>query len=131
MYKNSKSTTEIVGYLSKTPELRYTNSGTAVTSISIPVNFQIGKGDEAVEETTWHNISLFGKLAEIVAKNLVKGSMVSVTARLRPARAWVAEGSDEPRASVELVANDVVFLGPKRTEEASEAADVTEDEIPF
>ena len=130
MFKNSKSVTEIVGYLSKTPELRFTNSGTPVTSISIPVNFQMGTGDNATEETTWHNISIFGKLAEIVAENLVKGSMVSVTARLRPARAWVAEGSDEARASVELVANEVVFLGAKVAKDESPEY-VVEDEIPF
>jgi single-strand DNA-binding protein len=127
MFKNSFSKTHVVGYLAQNPELRFTNNGTPVTSIRIPVNYVMGSGDDAKEETTWHNIAIFGKMAEVIAEHLVKGSMVTVDARLRPARAW-AGNDGEARASVELIADEVTFMGKKVQ---SETPDVTEEEIPF
>jgi len=131
MFKNSMSNTTIIGYLAQDPELRHTASGTAVTSLRIPVNYTFKTGDEENEETTWHNVSCFGKTAEVVAGNLVKGSMVAVKARLRPARAWQSDGHDEPRASIELVADEVVFMGRRMKDAAAANDDVDLGEIPF
>ncbi len=106
----------IVGSLAKDPEMRYTPSGQAVTSFSLPVNRKYtASSGEQVQETTWYRISTWGKRAEICNQYLKKGSIVGITGRLVPDKATggprVYQKQDGSYgASFEVQADDVRFL---------------------
>ena len=74
----------IVGTMGKDPELRYIPSGQALANFSVATNrrWKNGKTDEWDEETCWHNIVVWGELAENVAASLSKGNRVMVSGRL-------------------------------------------------
>ena len=103
----------LIGRLTKDPEMRYTPSGQPVTSFSIATNrYTSGADGERREFTDYHNIVAWniGKrtLAQLVADNLRKGSLVYIEGRLQT-RSW--EGQDgQKRRATEVVANDVEFL---------------------
>ncbi len=74
----------LVGTLGKDPEIRYTQSGTAVTEVSIATNESWkDKNGEKQERTEWHRITFWGKLAEIAGEYLKKGAQVYVEGSLR------------------------------------------------
>ena len=135
----------IVGNLGKDPEMRYTPSGTPVTSLSVATNRKYtGSDGQVVKETTWFRVSVFGKMAESCAQYLKKGSAVLVEGRLTPDKT-----SGGPRtyqrqdgtmgATYEVFANTVRFLssrgeggpGPAPTPGEEEVPVGNEDEIPF
>ncbi len=135
----------IVGNLGKDPEMRYTPSGTPVTSLSVATNRKYtGSDGQVVKETTWFRVSVFGKSAETCATYLKKGSAVLVEGRLTPDKAsggprTYQRPDGTPGATYEVAANTVRFLssrgegGPSPAPAASEE-DVpagSEDEIPF
>ena len=107
---------ELIGRLTRDPEMRYTPSGQPVTSFSIATNrYSSGADGERKEFTDYHNIVAWniGKrnLAQQVADFLHKGSLVYVEGRLQT-RSW--EGQDgQKRRATEVVANDVQFLEPR------------------
>jgi single-strand DNA-binding protein len=74
----------IVGKLAQEPTLRYTSGGLGLCSFSIPVNRTYKVNEEKVKETTWYNLTAFGKTAEIISKYFVKGSQIIVEGRLQP-----------------------------------------------
>jgi single-strand DNA-binding protein len=130
----------IVGRLGKDPEMRYTPSGSAVTSFSIATDHQYtGSDGQKVKETMWFRISAWGKQAETCNQYLKKGSMVLVEGRLTGdknggPRVWT-DKEGNPRASFEVSASTVRFLSSKAESEALGSAessgDVAPDEIPF
>ncbi len=74
----------IVGNLGRDPEMRYTPSGTPVTSLNVATNRKYtGSDGQVVKETTWFRVSVFGKQAEACAQYLKKGSSVLVEGRLQ------------------------------------------------
>jgi single-strand DNA-binding protein len=79
----------VIGHLGQKPELRYIpTSGAAVTGFSVATNdVFLDKQGQKQERVDWHNIVVFGKLAETCAKYLDKGREVYVEGRLRT-RAW-------------------------------------------
>jgi single-strand DNA-binding protein len=126
----------IVGNLGKDPEMRYTPSGTPVTSMSIATNRKYtGSDGQVVKETTWFRVSVFGKMAETVAQYLKKGSAVLVEGRLTPDK-----NSGGPRtyqrqdgtmgATYEVFANNVRFLGSRGEGSAGPASTPSEEEVP-
>ncbi len=105
-------TTTIVGYLGGDPEMRYTPSGTPVTSFSVAVNRKWnGKDGEQQEKTTWFRVTAWRKLAENCTQYLHKGSLVLVEGDI-DVSAWTGQDG-QPRASLELTARSVRFLSPK------------------
>ncbi|HOI17855.1 MAG TPA: single-stranded DNA-binding protein, partial [Geobacteraceae bacterium] len=78
----------LIGNLGKDPEVRYTTSGTAVASFSLATSERLkNKGGEWEERTEWHNITLWGRLAEIAGEYLAKGKSVYLEGRLQT-RKW-------------------------------------------
>lgn len=74
----------VLGRLGQDPEIRYTNSGTAVATLSVATSRKYkDKQSEKVEETEWHRVSLFDRLAEIAGEYLKKGSIVYIEGRLK------------------------------------------------
>lgn len=97
----------LIGALGKDPEIRYTQSGTAVASFSMATSEKI-KGDE---KTEWHNITAWGKTAEICGEYLSKGKQCCVTGKIQTRKWQDRDGKDH--YSTEIVAERVVLLGGK------------------
>lgn len=104
----------IVGRLGGDPEMRFTQDGKAVTSFSVAV-------DAGKDKTTWFRVSAWEKLAETCNQYLQKGKQVLVEGRVS-ASAYLKDG--EARASLDLTAHTVKFLGAKGDE-------FKPDDVPF
>jgi single-strand DNA-binding protein len=103
---------QIVGNVTRDPEMRYTPNGQAVCSFSVATNRR-WKGNDGTnqEATEFHNIVAWGKLAEITSQYLKKGNKVYIEGRLQT-RSW--EGQDGgKRNRTEIVAEIVIFITPK------------------
>jgi single-strand DNA-binding protein len=127
----------VIGHLGQKPELRYVpTSGTAVTGFSVATNdVFLDKQGQKQERVDWHNIVVFGKLAETCAKYLDKGREVYVEGRLRT-RAWEPNDRGSKQYRTEIVAFSVQFLGARPTDVPqsdieSPSGMIDEDIIPF
>lgn len=101
----------LIGNLGKSPELRNTGkSSVANFSIATKETYTDAEGKRQ-SSTEWHNVSVFGGLADTVAKHLKKGSKVSIEGRLRT-RKW-EDKEGVTRYSTEVIANEVIFLDAK------------------
>jgi single-strand DNA-binding protein len=101
----------LIGNLGKDPETRYTAGGSAVTNIRIATNetWKDKQTGEQQERTEWHAVVFFGRLAEIAAEYLRKGSTVYVEGRLQTRKWQDKDGQD--RYTTEIVANEMQMLG--------------------
>lgn len=99
-----------IGNLGNEPEMRYTAVGKAVTTFSMATSRKYkGENDQLVEETTWHKIVTWDKLAESCNKSLSKGAPVYVQGRINN-RSW-EDDTGVKHYSSEIVASSVIFLG--------------------
>jgi len=106
----SYSHTTIIGNLGEDPKMRYTPDGTPVCNFSVAVNRQWTNQDGTKgEETTWFTVTTWQGLAESCNKYLKKGRQVFVAGKVT-ASAW-KDREGEARATLELTARDVRFLG--------------------
>ncbi len=120
--------TIIIGNVGREPELRYLESGVAVCDFSVAATRRWKSADgETREETTWFRVTAWRGLAETVNQYVHKGMQIMVTGRIA-ASAYKAEDG-EARATLELTAQDIQFLG-RRPENNTNDIDVP-DEIPF
>jgi single-strand DNA-binding protein len=103
----------LVGNLGKDPETRYMPSGSAVTNLTLATSesWKDKQSGEAQERTEWHKIAMFGRLAEIAAEYLRKGSQVYIEGKLRTRKWQDKEGKD--RYTTEIVADEMQMLGGK------------------
>jgi len=106
----SLNSVNIMGNLTRDPELKYTNSGRSVCNMSIANNRIYTKNGEKVTEVSYFDIEIWGVVAENCAKYLTKGSGVIVEGRLKQDR-WEKDGKTQSR--VRIAANSVHFM-PKR-----------------
>ena len=100
----------LVGNLTRDPELRYIPSGTAVSDIGLAVNDRIKRGDQWVDETTFVDITLWGRTAEIANEYLSKGSPVLIEGRLKLDR-WEKDG--QKHSKLKVVGDKLQMLGGK------------------
>jgi single-strand DNA-binding protein len=100
----------LVGNLGAAPELRYTASGQAVANLRLATTERwVNKSGERSENTEWHRVVAWGKLAEICGQYLQKGKQVYIEGKIRT-RQW-QDQSGQKRYTTEIVANDMVMLG--------------------
>ncbi len=120
---------QLIGNLTRDPELRYTPNGTAVCSFSIATNRNwTTESGEKREEAEFHRIVAWNKLAEICSQFLVKGRKVYVEGRLST-RNWNAQDGTQ-RTTTEIIINDMILLDSRRAEEEKIEGDVeTKDEV--
>jgi len=106
---------QLIGYLGKDPENRFTANGKAVANFSIATSesWKDKDGDQQ-EKTEWHNIVMFDKVAEIAEKYLKKGSRVYVEGKLQTRKWEDKEGKD--RYTTEIVVNQLLMLDGKPDE---------------
>jgi single-strand DNA-binding protein len=121
----------LVGTLGKDPEQRYMPNGNAVCNISVATSEQWKdkQTGEKQERTEWHRVSMFGKLAEIAAEYLRKGSQVYLEGKIQTRKWQDKEGKD--RYSTEIVADQMQMLGGKRDSSAPAAGETLSQAAPF
>lgn len=100
----------LVGNLTRDPELRYIPSGTAVSEIGLAVNDRVKKGDQWVDETTFVDVTLWARTAEVANQYLNKGSSVLIEGRLK-LDTWEKDG--QKRSKLRVVADKMQMLGGK------------------
>lgn len=107
----------LIGNLGKDPEVRYTQGGQAVCNFSIATSERWNDKDGAAQERTeWHNVTVWGKSAEHCGQYLAKGRSVYVEGKIQTREYQDKEGVT--RKAVDIVANNVTFLGGGKGEGA-------------
>ena len=137
----------LVGNLGQKPEMRYTQTNTAVATLSIATSESWKDKDsgEQREKTEWHRVVFFGKLAEIAEQYLDKGSQLYVEGKLQTRKWQDKEGND--RYTTEILGNEMNMLGGRQasgdgggaydqSQSASQSApsqesQISEEDIPF
>lgn len=102
---------QIIGNLGRDPEVRYTPNGAAICNVTIATSRQWkdkNSGDR-VEETEWHRVVFYDRLAEIAGEYLKKGRSVYVEGRLKTRKWQDKEGKDN--YTTEIVAAEMQMLG--------------------
>ena len=108
----------LIGNLTRDPELRYTPQGTAVCTIGIATNRSWATDNgERKEETEFHRIVAWNKLAELCGQLLFKGRKVFVEGRLST-RTWVSNTDNQQHTVTEIIIEDMILLDSKRQEGA-------------
>ncbi|PND29964.1 single-stranded DNA-binding protein [Achromobacter pulmonis] len=104
----------LIGNLGKDPEVRYTAEGAAVCSVLIATTHQWKDKatGERREETEWHRVVFYGRLAEIVGEYLRKGRTVFVEGRLKT-RKWQDADTGTDRYTTEIIADQMQMLGDR------------------
>ena len=100
----------LIGNLGRDPEIRYTGSGNAVANLSLATTRRYrGRDGQQQEETEWHRVVMFSRLAEIAGEYLRKGSQCYIEGRLQT-RKW-QDNNGQDRYTTEVVANEMQMLG--------------------
>jgi single-strand DNA-binding protein len=100
----------LIGNLGADPETRYTPSNMAITKVRLATTEvrRVRDSNDTQEHTEWHRVTLFGKLGEIAAQYLRKGSKVFVEGKLRTSKYQGQDGQD--RWSTEIIADNMQML---------------------
>jgi len=146
----------LIGNLGKDPEIKYTPGGMPVARLTLATNERYkDKEGNWQDRTEWHNLVAFQRTAEIAGEYLKKGRTVYIEGALRTS-SWDDKESGQKKYKTEVIVNDLVMLGggergegaggggrtrgaaansgmdQRAPEEAhSQAAEITDDDIPF
>jgi single-strand DNA-binding protein len=103
----------LIGNLGRDPEVRYTPSGSAVCNVSLATtrNWKNKDSGEKVEETEWHRVVFYDRLAEIAGEYLKKGRPIYVEGRLKT-RKWQDKDGVE-KYTTEVIAEEMKMLGSR------------------
>lgn len=106
--------TTLLGRVGADAEMRYTQSGTAVTSFSVAIdNSYKDKSGNKVDNTMWYRVTCWGKLAEVVSEYVVKGMTVLAEGEMTQPNVWQDKQGNQ-RANLELKAFTVKFVSGGR-----------------
>jgi single-strand DNA-binding protein len=125
----------LIGRLGADPEIRYTQDGTPVASLSLATSRSVKKGDQWEDETDWHKVIAWRKLAEICERYLNKGSQIYVEGQIRT-RSWEDKDGNK-RYVTEVHAQDIQMLDSRKerqgggSEGAQAPSPPVEDDVPF
>ena len=131
----------LVGNLGNDPDVKYTQGGMAITTISVATTYaRKDKDGNQQEKTEWHRVKLFGKLGEIAGEYLKKGSQVFIRGRIEYGS---YEKDGVKQYTTDIVADEMQMLGSKgggeqqserprrQRQEPKPASDFADDDIPF
>lgn len=110
----------LIGHLGRDPEVKFMQSGQAMAKFSLATSRQWEKDGQKSEETEWHNIVIFGKLAEIAGQYLSKGKQIYLEGRLKT-RNYDKDG--QKHYMTEIIASEFLMLGSKGEGGRSDASD--------
>jgi single-strand DNA-binding protein len=101
----------VLGHLGKDPEMRYTPSGSAICNLRIATtrNWKNKESGERVEETEWHSVVLYDRIAEVAGEYLKKGRQVYIEGRLKTTKWQDKAGAD--RYTTQIVGESLQLLG--------------------
>jgi len=117
---------QLIGNLTRDPELRYTPQGTAVCTFGLATNRQwTTDTGEKREEADFHRVVAWNKLAELCAQLLTKGRKVYIEGRLQT-RNWTAQDGTQ-RQTTEIVTSDMILLDSRRSLSAEETVSSPEE----
>lgn len=134
----------LVGNLGNDPDVKYTQGGTTITTISVATSeaWKDKTSGEQKERTEWHRVKFFGRLAEIAGEYLKKGAQVYIEGSIRTEKYTGKDGIE--RYSTDIIADEMQMLGgrgesggersarPQRQERPAPAGDFDDsDSIPF
>lgn len=133
---------QIIGRVGKDPEVRYLTSGDAVVGLTIATSesWKDKQTGERKENTEWHKVNFFGKLAEIVGEYAQKGTLMYVQGKLKTRKWTDKDGND--KYSTEIFAETMKLLSSKsnhqpenkpqnQTPAPKSGFDDMDDQIPF
>lgn len=103
----------LIGRIGRDPEVKYMQSGDAVVNMSLATSetWKDKKTGEKKEATEWHNIVMYGRLAEIAGEYLQKGSLIYVEGKIKTRKWQDKDGND--RYTTEIQCNEMRMLGSK------------------
>lgn len=101
----------LMGNITRDIEVKYVNSGTAVAEVGLAVNDRVKRGDNWEDETTFVDITLWGRTAEVAGEYCQKGSPVLIEGRLKLEQ-WETEG--QKRSKLKVTGERLQMLGGKR-----------------
>lgn len=126
----------VMGHIGNDLELKYTNSGAAVLNISIATSdtWKDKNTGEKKTHTEWHSVVAWKKLAEVIAENFEKGSMIYIEGEMRTSR-W-EDGDGVMRYKSEIVAKKMSFCGTYKKDRSTAPAQYRpegpgDEDIPF
>jgi len=112
----------LIGNLTRDPEIRYTQKGTAVAQLSLAVNREFKNEDGTKrEEVTFVDVEAWAKGAEVIAKYKKKGDPIFIEGRLRLDQ-WEDSKTKEKRSRMKVICENFQFLGGNRSTEAAPSA---------
>ncbi len=118
---------QLIGNLTRDPELRYTPSGTAVCTFGLATNRAwTTESGEKKDEVEFHRVVAWNKLAELCSQFLTKGRKVFVEGRLAT-RSWTGQDGTQ-KSATEIVISDMILLDNKRVE-SEESAEHNEEPV--
>lgn len=112
MASRSWNRVELIGNLTRDPEMRYTPSGAAVATFTIATNRTFVSDGEKREEADFHRCVAWNKLAELCQQLLKRGNRVFISGRLQN-RSWEDQQSGQTRYITEIVIEDMILLTNK------------------
>ena len=114
----------LVGNMTRDVELKYTPQGTAVTEIGLAVNDRVKKNDQWIDETTFVDVTLWGRTAEVASEYTGKGSSILIEGRLK-LDTWEKDGKKNYKLRV--IGEKLQMLGARRSGGSSANAGVASD----
>jgi len=119
----------LIGRLGKDPELRHTHNNTAICKFSLATSEQIPSANgERQERTAWHNITIFGKQAEVANRYLKKGQEVYLEGRLEYGSYDDRQGVK--RYTTDIIVNKFVFIGGRSSGSMGPSGGSTQEPAP-
>ncbi len=109
---NLRNSVQLIGRLGKDPDVKTFEKGKKLATLTLATNetYKNHKG-EKIQDTQWHSLVVWGKLADVVSKYLKKGSEIAIEGKLVH-RAYET-GKGEKKYFTEINVNDLVMLGGK------------------
>lgn len=143
----------LLGNVGKDPEIRATGGGTMVASFSLATSDRTkDPAGNWTDRTEWHNLVVYGKLAEIIRDYVKKGSKLFVEGKIQT-RSWDDKTSGEKKYRTEIIVNELSLLsgrgegegggynrssstsydqrGPAQPDDLVQSTEITDDDIPF
>jgi single-strand DNA-binding protein len=102
----------LMGNLTRDPELKFLQSGTAVCDVGLALNNKFKKGEEWVEEVTFVDVTLWGRTAEVAGEYLSKGSQALIEGHLK-LDTWEQDG--QKRSKLKVVGDKLMLVGSRQT----------------
>jgi len=125
----------LIGRVGRDPESRYLNNGDAVVNFSLATS---SRKKDGVDDTQWHRITAYGKVAEVIGNYVKKGSLIYIEGSLKYGKFRDKEGNE--KNTIDIIANQMQMLGNKsdddrrnheNEEQQNQRRDTDDSDVPF